>query len=258
VAPANPTVSGIDAAGIAEFNFGTYAFQADQNPGNATIPAHAWQFGLRMPASNNNDNCNGWVYSCEGAYFGLMAAEHTCIQRVGCVYCADGIYMQAGTTFHGMWIGYASIEACAVCLNGSLGNSFSKVYIDVLDYEDGVAGFTPQAHIYDPNNLMYGKVGLTTNDTPFAPIVTGAANLEVKSLQAGIGPVAAPAMPASTVALRNTFWRDADVYISGGTVSAIAVGGTTLGVTGGAVKVPSGKTIAITYSAAPSWVWILC
>lgn len=259
VAPANPTICGADARGLAEFNFGTLAFQADQNPGNATIPAHGWQFGAAMPASNNNDNCNGTWYSCEGAYFGILVAEHTCIQSIRCIYCADGIFFQSGTTFHGSWIGYASIEACAVCLNTSTSNSFSKVYIDNLDFENGAGGFAPQAHIYDPNNLMFGKVGLTTNNAISSLIITGAANLEIKSLQAGIGHVTPPAIPASTVALVNPFWRDAMVVITGGAVTVVTVDGTATGftATGVTVVVPSGKTIALTFSVTPSWDWVL-
>lgn len=48
------------------------------------------------------------------------------------------------------------------------------------------------------------------------------------------------------------------VNVSGGTVTAIAVDGTVLtGVTSGVIMVPSGKTITLTYSSAPSWQWVL-
>jgi hypothetical protein len=257
VCPANPTVSGLDARCLAEFNFGTLAFQADQIPSTATIPAHTWQFGVGMPQAGNNDNSNGIWYSCEGAYFGLLVGEHAAIQSVRCIYCADGIYYQPSTP-HGSWIGYASIEACAVCINTPPSSSYTKIVIDNLDYEDGVGGFAPQAHIYDPSNVFFGRVGLQTNNTPFAPIVSGAANLEVKSLQAGIGHVTAPAIPATTAAYRNVFWRDAAVTIVGGTVTVIAVDGTATGITSGTVVVPAGKNIAITYSVVPtSWNWVL-
>jgi Pectate lyase superfamily protein len=256
VAPANPTVSGVDARCLAEFNFATLAFQADQNPPTATIPAHTWQFGLGMPQTGNNDNCNGLWYSEEGAYFGILASEHTCIQSVRCIYSADGIFMQYGTGFHGAWIGYASIEACAVCLNVSASNTYSKIVIDVLDYEDGAGGFAPQAHIYDPGNRLYGSVGLQTNDA-FAPVVTGAANLDVKSLQAGKGAVTPPAVPASTVTYQNVFWRDAAVTVTGGTVTAITVDGVVTGLTSGTVIVPSGKAISWTGTGAPTWKWWL-
>jgi hypothetical protein len=45
------------------------------------------------------------------------------------------------------------------------------------------------------------------------------------------------------------------VYVSGGTVSAIAVDGTTTGLTSGAFLVRPMGTITLTYSVAPTWVW---
>lgn len=70
------------------------------------------------------------------------------------------------------------------------------------------------------------------------------------------GPQTAPTMPASGTALTNPFPFDSNVYVSGGTVTAIAVGGTATGLTSGAVFVAAGETITLTYSAAPTWVWI--
>jgi hypothetical protein len=65
-----------------------------------------------------------------------------------------------------------------------------------------------------------------------------------------------PAIPASTTALPNPFYRDAAVTVAGGTVTAIAVDGQSLGVTSGTVFVPSGKSITLTYSSAPTWKWM--
>lgn len=70
------------------------------------------------------------------------------------------------------------------------------------------------------------------------------------------GPQTAPTVPASGTALTNPFPFDAMVYISGGTVTAIEVGGTATGIISGGVLVPAGETITLTYSAAPTWVWI--
>ena len=70
------------------------------------------------------------------------------------------------------------------------------------------------------------------------------------------GALTAPALPATGVA-GTPIARDAAVTISGGTVTAIAIDGQTLGVTSGTVYVPAGKTIAVTYSAAPAWKWTL-
>ena len=70
------------------------------------------------------------------------------------------------------------------------------------------------------------------------------------------GPQTAPSMPASGAFFTNPFPFDATVYVSGGTVTEIAVGSTTTGLTSGSVFIPAGETITLTYSAAPTWVWI--
>jgi hypothetical protein len=66
-------------------------------------------------------------------------------------------------------------------------------------------------------------------------------------------------VPGSTTPLTNPFFRDAVVVVTGGTVSAVAVDGVAQGftATGFTVVVPSGKTITLTYTVAPSWKWIL-
>jgi hypothetical protein len=71
-----------------------------------------------------------------------------------------------------------------------------------------------------------------------------------------VGAFTAPAIPSSSIPLTNPFNVDCTVFIAGGTVSAVAIGGTATGLTSGAFSVPAGQSIAITYSASPSWVWI--
>lgn len=72
------------------------------------------------------------------------------------------------------------------------------------------------------------------------------------------GPASAvtqPAVPASTTAQLNDNPEDVVVTVSGGTVTAITVNGVATGLTSGAVVVPAGQAIAITYSVAPTWTW---
>lgn len=64
-----------------------------------------------------------------------------------------------------------------------------------------------------------------------------------------------PAVPASTVAVKNTNLSGAVAYITGGTVTAIAIDGTATGLTGGTFRIPTGSTITLTYSVAPTWQW---
>jgi hypothetical protein len=67
--------------------------------------------------------------------------------------------------------------------------------------------------------------------------------------------VTAPAVPASTVAQFNAAGVPVVVTVIGGTVTVIAVNGTATGLTAGAVVVPAGGTITLTYSVAPTWTW---
>jgi hypothetical protein len=47
------------------------------------------------------------------------------------------------------------------------------------------------------------------------------------------------------------------VYVTGGTVTAVSVGGTQVFDSSNVVVfVPAGVTVAVTYSAAPTWVWL--
>jgi hypothetical protein len=266
--PEDPHVCGFDFRGMAEANITSASVMVATGAtliSLATYPTQTWQFGLAMPSTNNNANCNLWLYSCEGMYIGLLASEHTVAASVRCIYCADGIYFTP-TTFHGAWIGYACVEACTVALNCQPSATFTKFHIAVLDVEDGGGSWVPAAHVYDPSNRMYGYVGLFSNASPFTPVVNGAANLQVINLQCPTGAVGTigftlPAVPATTVPFNNAtgtaMWRNAAVTVTGGTVTVIAVDGVATGITSGTVIVPSNKTITLTYSVAPTWKWVL-
>jgi hypothetical protein len=81
--------------------------------------------------------------------------------------------------------------------------------------------------------------------------------LSVRNVQ-GFNPTGAqtaPTVPASGTALTNPFPFDCTVYVNGGTVTEVAVGGTSTGATGGAFRVAAGQSITLTYSAAPTWTW---
>jgi hypothetical protein len=71
------------------------------------------------------------------------------------------------------------------------------------------------------------------------------------------GHVTSPTVPATTVAATNKSNRDAIVTVTGGTVTVIAVQAVTSGRTSGSLIVPSGNTITLTYSVAPTWTWVL-
>ena len=69
--------------------------------------------------------------------------------------------------------------------------------------------------------------------------------------------ISTPAVPASGTPVTNTQPGAVMVSVSGGTVTDIAINGTSTGRTAGSFMVPPGGTITLTYSAVPSWVWTI-
>jgi len=76
-----------------------------------------------------------------------------------------------------------------------------------------------------------------------------------------LGAITPPAVPASGVNVA-TQSIDMTIYIKGGTLTAITVGGVATGISAAAsagavhtIRVPAQQTINITYSVAPTWTW---
>jgi hypothetical protein len=90
----------------------------------------------------------------------------------------------------------------------------------------------------DPNNALSNRYLL--NGQTFSP---------------GGTTLTAPAVPASTVAAQNTTNQPYTVVISGGTATATLVNGINVGPGDGTYTVPAAGSIAVTYSAAPTWTW---
>ena len=68
-------------------------------------------------------------------------------------------------------------------------------------------------------------------------------------------PSSQPAVAASGSAYTNYLKTNCMVYVTGGTVSAIAINGLSTGLTAGVFPMKVGHTITLTYTAAPTWVW---
>jgi hypothetical protein len=64
-----------------------------------------------------------------------------------------------------------------------------------------------------------------------------------------------PDMPASGVLFSNDTGKTCAVYIRGGTITGLTIGGVGIGFISGTFMLPPGETIAITYSVAPIWFW---
>lgn len=64
-----------------------------------------------------------------------------------------------------------------------------------------------------------------------------------------------PAVPATTVAVTNDSRHTMWVEVVGGTVTVVTVDGASVGRVVGAFLLRPGSSIALTYSAAPTWKW---
>lgn len=143
-----------------------------------------------------------------------------------------------------------------------IGSSNNRVIGNSFDTTAGGANFTSAiaeaggpftGNIIADNKLLQGTVagptGLISLNATSTTKVYGNDPYNPR------GNFAAPTVPATTVALTNTFGVDCTVIVSGGTVTAIAIGGVATGLTGGTFRVPVGQTITLTYTAAPTWLW---
>lgn len=139
---------------------------------------------------------------------------------VGCV--SDGNNVAVSTGSRGKWVGGAITN-----------NAAPNAGLTMLAASD----------VFEVANTMFGGNAL-------ADIYSTAGYHTTK------GALPAVAVGASTVAVANPFEFPVDVYLVGGTVTAIAINGTTTGLTSGHLRVPHGGTITVTYSVAPTWTWI--
>lgn len=140
-----------------------------------------------------------------------------------------------------------------------LGSTNNVVTGNKFDVTNGAAAFAycvsePSAQSNNAivgNSFVAGLSGMVS--------LNAASTGDVVADNLGFNPVghavAQPAVPASTVAQVNNTGVHCMVYVTGGTVTAITVGGVATGLTAGAFRVPAGQSIAITYSAAPTWQW---
>jgi hypothetical protein len=71
-----------------------------------------------------------------------------------------------------------------------------------------------------------------------------------------VGSLGPPAFPGSNTALVNPYNVDATIFITGGSVTVVKIGTVTTGLTSGQFFLPAGQSITLTYSSAPTWIWI--
>jgi archaellum component FlaF (FlaF/FlaG flagellin family) len=267
VVPQNPRICGFDFRGVAELRVKSASvLAASTATGAPSIPDPVWGWAFSPPDIQNNALCDIDSLSIEGHISGLRITEHVRVNSLRAINCFNGIVCDGSSGFpHSSWIGYACVENC----NRILANisSRAKLNIAVLDIEPGTDHV-----INDTGNGLVGIVNVTSNGSTGTELnanilndgtigVNGASNLRIVNMELFPGAVATPTVPATATPLRNPFWRDAGVSISG-SVTSVKVDGVALGLTGtltgATVFVPTGQTIELGYSGAtPTWVWTI-
>lgn len=257
VCPFNPGQIAYDFDLVCQFAIKTASADVfasvESTPSLTTLPTNARGMALRVPTTGINDRCDIGSLSIEGYYYGMTVDEHIACQRVAVIYSNTAFYIPveaasgSSKLTHAAWFGYASLEVTDYCVyagDTGAGGSLFGIVIDVLDNEGAVT-----AHIYDPNNALTGRVNLLpsgSDSLPQTPLVTGAANLEVKSLAETLGAFT-PDVPATTED-SDPIYRDVDYYVTSGTLTDLEVDGVSVG-TPTQFRVPAGKVFTPTYSS---------
>jgi hypothetical protein len=281
----NPTLVGFDLRGVAQCRIGTLG--AFVNAPTATVastyPSNTSGWGLALPKQGNNDYCLIDSYACEGYNIGLLFEEHLAMTRCAIVSCGSGLvaYTSVGGGGHFNWIGYASVENCGYNLDCQASGGNVGIVIDCLDIENPTAGsvFLGGYHIKDPLGYLYGTIGIAGSGPGLSAPITALGTFPVVqssgtnvplncrvinlSRNQGIYDTSdGMTVPASGTPYVNPFYRDAMVYVHGGTVTAIGINGangsshTIPSTTSGPIWVPACTAIVLTYSVAPTgWTW---
>ncbi len=146
---------------------------------------------------------------------------------------------------------------------GSQGPAGPAVYLAAEQGDEGERGSPGPTGPQGPagSTGAQGPMG----PTPYLLLEEGTQDEVMRPHQPNFNPapVVTPSVPASTVAVKNATGRNVTVYVKAGTLTVISVGGTATGITAAAsanqahcVPLAINQTIAITYTVAPTWVWI--
>lgn len=237
--------------------------------------------GGLYPTNGNNDECLALDVTVGGGYRrALVLTEHTDGFNLRITYCYTalcccGSYFGSVGASHAFNIGRCSIEVCAnlmEILGAGQAGVGPIVGIAQLDTESGSPTFIDDGSSGILDSL--GMIGLTGLFT-VAGISIGPTGLQLINWQQRVGPVTAPGVPATTVAIQNKFWRWATVTLNGGTaITAVALGVTMGGTVAPTmtpvftqasaalatvtIRVPPGGWISWTGTgSAPTWFWHL-
>jgi hypothetical protein len=199
------------------------------------------------------------VCNVSGTGFALILHEALFNTIQGSFSALSGTGILMNTSFnYGNVFNNVDIENVATCLNISNANVTNNTFVGgQWNYQTvGITATLGASNlILNPNILPSTMSGASLNT-----FINTATGIIVKSNN---GPVpATPSITGSPFTTSNTRGQTVQVFITGGTVSAISVDGTSTGLTAGGsfnngatVILNPGSFITLTYSGSPSWSW---
>lgn len=278
--PQDAQVCGVDLRGIAQARIGSCAVLAGSISGHPPVSGGQWAFGVAMPYDGNNAKATIDGLAMAGLCYGLIVYEHVNLNDFLAVNCVGGIVPWSNSSFpHWNTVEQARIEGCyhAIYCGGSSTNKL-KGFIDIEPGSSHV--------IHDPNDTLYTGPGLYVgsngnggdgvarilNDPTTG--VNGAHRARIYNADAAPGwadttqwPNSIPSIGSmgTGVQLRNTFWVDSWLNVSGPGITGIKTGAFTTAMqsTGlvpgsGTARVPvrSGGYVELDGSmAGAAWSW---
>ncbi len=243
-------------------------FSANSATAVTYIDCHARNMSVANGFTHNA--CSGVLYvACTSVLNELCGFNSEDSTNVKHVSCLAGIAATA-TADAEVWGNAESLG------NGShgfatAGTTTLASYVDCTGRNNGGSGLNTgtgsTAVVYGGNYSSNAFAGLSVTAGSFVtgnPKVTGntTTNLNLPG-SAGyrantVGAITAPTVPISNGDLTNPYPFNCMVYVSGGTVTGIAMtNGNPTGRTSGGVMLAAGDNIRLTYSAAPTWEWFI-
>jgi len=149
----------------------------------------------------------------------------------------------------------------AKSLNQIVAFQFTNLSVGLDPAFAGVAIWLPAGGAQTPRVVVEGGVAWGFGPQP---LKVEAGLLRVQDM-VNLNPIgrlpalglAVPALPASGVAYVSSLPADAQVVVSGGSVQDVLIGGQSTGLTSGTFAVAPGQSIAVSYTSAPEWEWLL-
>ena len=252
--------SGIQSANLFESCYGantTYAAPAGWSTGTYITELSAGTaIGCLLPGPSNQENNRIRGLSCYGGYeCGIQLTEHTVVEWMQMMYCyttmsAAWSYTNSAGSLHALYIGQVTSEDCRQHLRvigTGTSNIGPEIYIGQYDVE-----FASTLNLVDNNSgvglaaargriFMTGKVitGVDLNGSAISASSQTGIKIILETATQGVV-ASPPSPPGSTTPQVNTYGRDCWIYpsVSGGSITAISVDGTSLGVTTGPIYVP--------------------